>query len=165
MHRVLVEQLTLHRSMTAQDIVKMCYQGCFGIEHLISDMEKAKTYFYSEYAETKEEDLKLYEEISEDFVRVNMASWKYQGKDPDDLFRRFIDSAGYKGNADFMAVLDDCKYTLKVLKETELLDDLELFVSAYFKEGLHAVHHSKVYEEKDNPHYRIVLKRNLVNIK
>lgn len=161
MNRFLKEQLTLHRSMTAQDIVKMCYQGCFGIEHLISDVEKAKAYFYSEYADTAEEDIQLYEEISDDFVRVNMGAWKYQRKSADDLFRRFISSAGYEGNTDFLTMLDECRETLEELEETELLKELNAFLDVYLKTELKAVHHSKTFEKKENPHYRIVLKRNL----
>ena len=41
----LKKQIELHPSMQMQDLVKMCYQAVFGMEHMLSDIEKAREYF------------------------------------------------------------------------------------------------------------------------
>jgi len=50
----LTKQMTAHPCMQPQDIVKMCYQATFGAEHLLSDMDGAKKYFYEEYDECRD---------------------------------------------------------------------------------------------------------------
>ena len=73
----LKEQLKLHPSMQMQDIIKMCYQATFGVEHLLSDTKRAKQYFHQEYTTTPADaSLPLYEAISDEFCRVNLGAWK-----------------------------------------------------------------------------------------
>ena len=46
-------QLEHHPSMQMQDIIKMCYQATFGVEHMLADTERAKNYFTKEAADSE----------------------------------------------------------------------------------------------------------------
>jgi hypothetical protein len=60
----LKKQLELHPSMQMQDLVKMCYKAVFGAEHMLADVERARTYFMQEYDATPASScIPLYEPI------------------------------------------------------------------------------------------------------
>ncbi|MBR6541909.1 MAG: hypothetical protein IKT73_01750, partial [Anaerotignum sp.] len=90
--RYFLEQLHRHPSMKAQDVVKMCYQAAFGAEHLLQDKARAEAYFMKEYEETEAKEMPLFEEISENICRVNLAAWKYHSLPAVWLFRIFAAS-------------------------------------------------------------------------
>ncbi len=69
MNQYLLSQLSLHPSMQPDDIIKLCYQSCYGAEHLLKDVEAAKRYFFLEWESIVAEDKPLYEEISPNYVR------------------------------------------------------------------------------------------------
>jgi hypothetical protein len=72
------EQMKKHPSMQPQDVVKMCYQAAFGAEHLLLDLDVAKSYHEKEYAEVVATKDELYEQISDTVCRINLSAWKAQ---------------------------------------------------------------------------------------
>lgn len=71
------EQMKKHPSMQPQDVVKMCYQAAFGAEHLLLDLDVAKSYLEKEYAEVVATKDELYEQISD--ISINPAMLLHGG--------------------------------------------------------------------------------------
>jgi len=138
----LAQQLVLHPSMQMQDIVKLCYQAAFGAEHLLSNVNKARAYFFEEYARTNASDVPLFERISDDVCRVNLAAWKQAGLPPEWLFNIF--AASMYPREDGAALFFD-------FLQQAGLEPEDIPVAA--------VHHSAAYRAAEQPAYRIVCAR------
>lgn len=127
----------------------------------------------------------LIEYISPDVARVNFVPWIAAGKDKEALFEMFVKSASVQrgGEAQFRKYIDEASCLIKdgasfIDNTTNLDDDKKRFdnqlnigfsdelwgqfLNHYFAEGIHAVHHSKVYEKVEHPAYRIVCVENLI---
>lgn len=155
----LINHINMHPMLQCRDIIKFCFQAAFGAEHLLSDIERAKEYFYKEYDNTPSEEMPLYEELNDDFCRVNIAAWKENGLDKDLLFKIFVDSAkeSHIGNRDEIFLY--FKNVSDVLNASEngiLIKEWETEVARYLETGLIPVHHSDVYRNEYLPSYRVV---------
>lgn len=158
----LKKQLELHPSMQMQDIVKMCYQAVFGVEHMLADVEKAKQYFYQEYDATPANpSLPLYEPISEDFCRINLAAWKARNFAPEELFDLFVSSASYNVSGTRTDLNNCAKAAEKIIAKGLFpfsLEEWKEYYVAYKNNGMHPVHHSDAYRQAEQPAYRLVRK-------
>ncbi len=156
----LKKQIELHPSMQLQDIIKMCYQAVFGVEHMLADVEKARTYFFQEYEATPfNASLPLYEPISENYCRVNLGAWKAKELDAEKLFELFFASAKNKAsgteidfdrcakNAEAVIAKDPFPFSLK---------EWQKYYTSYKANGIHPVHHSDAYRLAEHPAYRLV---------
>lgn len=154
-------QLERHPSMQPQDIVKLCYQAAFGAEHLLLDIDKAKTYFFAEYASISASDNELYEEISPSVCRVNLAAWKLTGMPEKWLFNMFVASTDIQqgGQELFLKYLKLAEETLTNNVVAFTSDEWQTYLKQYKEAGIHAVHHSQIYRENEHPAYRIIDKR------
>lgn len=155
---VLLEQIHMHPSLQPRDVVKLCYQAAFGAEHLLQDLQRAEAYLQKEYAETAAKDILLYEPISEDICRVNLAAWKFHGLPLRWLFRIFVLSAEEKqaGEPRFLEYLQAAERVLQKASVRFSVEDWQKFLQEYLAAGISAVHHSPEYREKEQPAYRIV---------
>ena len=159
----MIETLKYHASkykeMMPQDAVKLIYQNEFGGGHLINDKELFIKRLLSEY-QSIEKDINAlkFEDIGNNIIRVNLKALS-----EDELLNLnevFIKSANlHKGS------LLAFKYKLKLLLDNFYsigfnfsLDDLLEYLEKYKKSGYPMVSHSKVYNEKYKPAYRIILK-------
>ena len=158
MTEYLLEQVNRHPSMQAQDMIKLCYQAAHGAEHLLSDLDAAKTYLEKEYDAVEAEDIALYEVISDQICRVNLAAWKARKLPIEWLFYMFVSSALVNEGAaskftEYLNVADD------LVKQSNVgiaISDWQEYLSEYKEKGMPAVHHSAVYREAERPAYRIV---------
>ena len=157
----LKSQITLHPSIEPRDVVKMCYQAAYGAEHLLSDVEAARTFFEEEYAKTNVTREPLWEQISEEICRVNYGAWKDAGLEPGLLFDIFLSSFG-----------DLCQNQEELLKNLEQAEEVlaeeafdmagwRVFLKEYKASGMKALHYSQNYREHEKPAYRIVRKNKL----
>lgn len=153
----LLEQIQMHPSVQPRDIVKLCYQAAFGAEHLLQDWEKAKQYLQAEYETTAAEELPLYECISDEVCRVNLAAWKFHGLPVEWLFRMFA-AAEKKEQREalFLEYLQRAEQTLPKLPVKFSMEEWQAYLLFYQKEGLHPVHHSPQYRACEHPAYRIL---------
>ena len=158
----LKKQIELHPSMQMQDLVKMCYQAVFGMEHMLSDIEKAREYFFLEYNDTPADPcIPLYEPISENFCRVNLAAWKSRNFSPEELFKLFIDSAKYSVPGTRTDLNNCAKAAEKLIRKGLLnfsLEEWKEYYVAYKNNGMHPVHHSDAYRQAERPAYRLIQK-------
>ncbi len=148
------EQLRLHPAMQPQDVFKLCYQAAQGAEHLLTDTTRAHAYFDQEYAVTPADAaLPLFESISPDIARVNIAAWKAAELPSEWLFRMFAHTASVPMGGDDL--LEAC------LTEAAAVLALSMpgwrdALSAWRDKGMPALHHSEEYRAQERPAYRIV---------
>ncbi len=150
-------QLTAHPAMQPQDVIKLCYQAARGAEHLLADENRARSYFLAEYAATPAAEGPLFEDISPDVVRGNLAAWKSEGLPPEWLFRMFLHTARIESGSG--GLLDSYIAKAGAILTERLpfpLSDWEAALSRWREAGMPAVHHSDAYREAEKPAYRIV---------
>ncbi|MBE6991305.1 MAG: hypothetical protein E7430_01830 [Ruminococcaceae bacterium] len=144
-------QLETHPAMTAQDIVKLCYQAAYGPGHLLADVRRAEEYFDAEFKDVAAVNVPLVESISDDYCRINLGAWKNTSMPSKWLFELFRLSAdGAEKNE---------KLLLKYLETAAKYIEDEEFLVKYEANGMPAVHHSDIYRETENPSYRVVDRR------
>ena len=157
----LLEQIRMHPAMQPQDIWKLCYQAAFGPEHLLNDLQRAKEYLEKEYEATAAAAVPLYEPISDEVCRVNLAAWKFHGLPVAWLFRLFAASCRKRahGEAMFRAYLQRAEEMLSVASVGFSRGAWEDYVRSRKEAGLSPVHHSDFYRQQENPAYRIADRR------
>ena len=143
--------------MEAQDIVKQCYQGAFGAEHILQDEKKAWRYLCDEFETcTEAVDVQINEPIIEfispDVCRINLRAWKNMSLTPEHLFEIFVKSVKNmkKDEELFMSYLKQAGEIVPF--KTEFWE----FVENYKQGALSPVHHSKAYKQWNNPAYRVI---------
>ena len=153
----LTEQLNRHPSMQPQDVVKMCYQAAYGAEHLLSDLERAKTYLQKEYDQVEPSSEPLYEQISDKVCRINLAGWKEKKLPIEWLFRMFVASCKVEESAEqqFLEYLQEAEQVVCSANVGFSMKDWEQYLKEYKNAGMPSVHHSEQYRENEHPAYRI----------
>lgn len=158
----LKKQIELHPSMQMQDVIKMCYQAVFGAEHMLTDIEKARQYFFQEYEATPASfSIPLYEPISEDFCRINLAAWKARELNPEELFELFVSSAKYNVPGTRTDLNNCAKSAEQLIAKGSFPFSLEEWREcyvAYKNNGMLPVHHSEAYRLAEHPAYRLIRK-------
>lgn len=147
----LLAQLQLHPAIQPRDVIKLCYQAARGAEHLLADQARARAYFDQEYAATPADAAQpLFEAISDDVCRVNLAAWKAASLPAEWLFRMFAHTASVPmGGAELLE-----QYIAEVAASA--LPGWEEALAAWKAAGMPAVHHSERYRAAEKPAYRIV---------
>ncbi|MBE5810681.1 MAG: hypothetical protein E7318_07075 [Clostridiales bacterium] len=149
----LQEQRRLHASMQPQDVIKLCYQAARGAEHLLADTTRARAYFDQEYAATPANaSLPLFENISDNVARVNIAAWKAADLPAEWLFRMFVRTASVPMGG--MTLLE--QYIAEASAIVSDLPGWDETLAAWRAAGMPAVHHSEAYRAGEHPAYRIV---------
>ena len=158
-YRYIIEDyMNDHEIMKATDLLKLCYQGCYGPQHLMKDLESAKRYFCEEYRAVVPCEGKLFEKISPSYIRVHMGSYKMANLSPEWLFEMFVctmeDMEEQKESLEEVfllieEVLGQGEYPVSVEEWKKCSED-------YLKGESAPVHHSEEYREAENPHYRVV---------
>lgn len=152
----LLEQLSKHPAMQAQDLVKLSYHAACGADHLLRDLDEARAYFLAEYENTHPAEGDLYEPVSGDFARVNIAQWKQRGLKADWLFKLFCLSAVHDENSR-EKLLQNIRTVECMLSHTHISRvEWDEYITDYVNQGLPAVHHSDVYRQAERPAYRLV---------
>lgn len=159
----IIRHLSDHPSTRPQDLIKLCYQAAFGAEHLLSDLSLAREWLERELNEVEAEDIPLYENISDEICRVNLAAWKHRGLPADRLFELFAASAQIAdgGEEALAQALDAAQRVVGQGLAGFSVDEWQAFLDEYRGNGIRAVHHSPQYRESEKTSYRIV-KRELL---
>ena len=152
----ILQQYERHPSMQPQDVVKLCYQAARGAEHLLMDIDGARAYFNEEYENTGANETELFEPISDEFARVNLAAWKNSALPGEWLFNMF--SCGLVqlpgGEERLRENLEKAGTIISAFDFS--LESWEEYISDYYKKGMPALHHSEEYRRAERPAYRIV---------
>ena len=147
------EQLCLHPSMQPRDVIKLCYQAARGAEHLLADTARARVYFDQEYAATPADAAPpLFEPLSENVARVNIAAWKAANLPAEWLFRMFVHTASVPMGGETLLG----QYIAEASSIVSDLPGWDDTLAAWREAGMPAVHHSEAYRAGEHPAYRIV---------
>ena len=148
-----------------QDAYKLIYQSVFGIEHLLTDVEAAKSYLEREIDAVVADDAEaMLESIAPDgaVVRLNLRPYKFHRGDVDRLFEAMRRSAELISGSrdDFVQLWGAFKQAVR----HNMLDfnpaELAAFDHLVHCENYPPKHHSPAYREANQPAYR-VLKREI----
>lgn len=153
-----------------RDVYKNFMQDFFGPGHILADTEASDRYLRYELTETSSFDGPLYERTGYkgNFYRVNLSLIK-DGIIPYDLyFKAFVESVQGIVPPDGDEWMKTWALIDKVIKEKKLhfpneeTDRADL--AQQFAEGDYIVHHSQLYNDSVNFHYRIFSRDNFENI-
>ena len=147
----LKRHLQKYPKMQIQDIIKLHLQGMLGPSHLINDVERLKQNLHREYEQIKDSTYvyEMYEEISDDFIRVNLKPYYEKYKSFDLLIEGFKLSNNL--DVDYESFIQEIT-NLKDVENAEFIDE-------YLKKGNYLMSHSSIYKENYFPHYLIVNKK------
>lgn len=157
--RIVAEQLMLHPSMQPRDLCKLCYQAARGGDHLLTDLAAARAYLEAELGSVAAEEIPLCEPISSEYVRVNLAAWKAEGRSSEELFEFFARGGGRCGDVEFYLAVAERVWC----QSGRSSKALSAFLKEYRWAGCPALHHSEEYRRAERPAYR-VLRRELLDI-
>lgn len=157
--QILEAHLKRYPLMEPQDFGKLVFQGEFGPEHMVSDGQQAESFLIEEWMELSRDRMDSNrQDKQEPVVQVSESMCRFP-----------LSSCGFADEARLLAHLftttaGECRGTTEGLEEKlELLKALripgmEAWVAAWKQEGYPPVHHSQVYREVYQPHYRLVRK-------
>lgn len=161
-HRLVEYHQRHKKSLLAQDVYKMLYQGSFGVEHLLDDTSHVKSYLLTELAkmDTADRGESLMEPVSTsgEIIRVNLRPFKKLNLDPASLVRVMVRSAEkttpdtvvFRRNwVEFNSLIRYGMLNMPV----EGMAELDARVASG---DFSPVHHSKEYDEANAPAYRVV---------
>ena len=155
----LKHQASLHPSMTAQDGVKLCFQAAFGAEHLLTDPAQARAALWAEFTQILPRQIEIFEPLSVEYSRCNLAAWKYWQLPLEGLFQIFQRSAAEK-REDAGPLFMDYLQIVTACVEQGLLpfnrEEWRSYLDCYLAGGVRPVHHSETYRQKEKPAYRVI---------
>lgn len=154
------EYIDNHEILTCQDLLKFCYQGCYGPNHLLTERESAHKYFMEEYQSVVPAEGDMIERISENYVRINLTAYKYQDLPAEWLFAMFCESMAEKeSQEEIVAYFEVVQMVLTESGKEDLAKEWEVCTHRYLENGQETVHHSEEYRHTEKPHYRIILSK------
>lgn len=172
LRRLIQWHLYRHKNLEIQDVYKMLFQGVFGAEHLLNDVERAKAYLEEEWRRVPaDKNVVLIEPVSVDgkINRVNIQRCKAEGIDRQALWEAFYASVSHV-HAD-KNEFEKTWVTFAELCRTEswpfLANEVTAFGQDTKSENWPAKHHTSAYREVNYPAYRVLLKsefNNIINI-
>lgn len=149
---------------TLQDIYKGRFQDVFGPAHILTNREAVKNYIQHELKTATQLEGPAYEPCSwqGNFLRVNL-SVIAQGKlSVDELTDALMESAeGIDTTLTQKFVNDwqDIQQTVRtIIPELKGFSKDSLYLDSLLKEKQYVVHHSRMFNEHYQPHYRIIRK-------
>jgi len=152
--------LTLHQRVALQDVYKLFYQGVFGAEHLLKDVDAARRYLETEWQTVAPDPSKpLLEPVSTDggVVRVNIARCKVEGISCESVWFAFLHSNVFRGDVEAFKSL--WLEFINLCRQKRLPFDSDQAVN-YFNEmearRFPVQHHSENYRIFNRPAYRVV---------
>lgn len=143
---------------TIQDFIKLLYQAVLGSAHLVVSVQDNYAYLLKEYESISyDENHVLYEEISEDLVRVHLeAIPKQHLKTMHTLFMKSVHVSASKD-----ALFETFNEVEKGIEEGYIPFEMQEWQNAikeYKKIGCPVVSHTPLFRENYHPHYRLMKK-------
>lgn len=155
---VMKAHLAKYPKMQPEDCAKLIYQSEFAGEHMISSRERSLEWIKQELAETAPYPGEVYEDIGSGIARLHLGAAKHRGMTPEEINERFVSSAksacgSREGQMEKLALLEElCREGCTSFS----MDDLQIFLEGYMAEGCPSLHHSQIYRNEYDPHYRVV---------
>ncbi len=138
-----------------QDLLKFCYQAAFGGRHILEDPMRAREALIREWERVSPEDEPLCSMLSDSACRISLKAWKKHGLPIAWLWNLFFASASAEtegAEERFLSYLSEATEKQRVFSDRAWRE----YLDAYFREGIHPVHHSEQSRERFAPAYRVV---------
>jgi len=161
MKEILQKEIQKYPKMEIQDIYKFIHQAAMGSEHAVKDTTAVREWMKNEIAGLKFDRLEnLIDTISPGgkIVRINLRPYLKAGYDTEKLLNSFIKTANeFKGSTKnlkkyikaVLQLINDGRINFQKEEAKKFFDEMKI-------KKYPAVHHSKKYEEKYSPAYRVV---------
>lgn len=151
--------VNLHPGCALQDIYKLFYQGVFGAEHLLGDIDMARRYLETEWQTVAPNpSIPLLEPVSTDakVVRVNIARCKSEGISCERVWHAFLHSNVLKGDVEtfktvWLEFIDLCRQQRLPFDSDQAVKYLTEMQTRQFP----VQHHSEDYRTFNKPAYRV----------
>lgn len=155
-------QLRIYPKSTLQDLYKHFFQDYFGPGHIVSDTTSAGAYLDRELASSEQMPGAYYEPTGYlgNFYRVNLSVIKEGIFSRDVFFDAFIRSV-----SDIQTITIE-EWEKEWMQIDSVIQSMNLSLANYaedreaifslLKQGKYVMHHSKIFSEAYDPHYRII---------
>ena len=142
---------------TLQDIYKSFFQDNFGPGHAVPDSAQAASWLRGELAKVERLDVQLYEPTgyNGNYYRVSLAAVASGKLQQDALLSAFLRSVRAVQPSEVEAWVQEWAQIQSVIATIEA--DAKA-IKEMLATGHYAVHHSRLYNEHYEPHYRIIAK-------
>jgi hypothetical protein len=173
---VLKRQMELHEGVTFIDLLKFLYQSSMGPFHLFEMMDEnhMMNWIKKNLQDADPSEGPLVEELyGGKWVRLNLGAYKKKrGSDYRNLFEVLMKSRSMKKGQlkEFEELQEKLVNTLRkrtikpVTNELRILLLVEDFMKRYKENGYPAIHHSKVYMQKNDSEYLVVPRSSLARL-
>lgn len=157
---ILLDQVRLHPSMRAGDLVKLIYQNEFGCGHLIDNPDAALARLKDELKMTPyAPETPLFEPIGNDLTRLNLGAFPRSGLAEETLGVMFI----YTANT-VSGTRERFEEKLSLLREMVrggeitccTARELDEYLAEYARAGYPPVSHTPAYRAAEKPAYRVL---------
>jgi aminoglycoside phosphotransferase (APT) family kinase protein/ribosomal protein S18 acetylase RimI-like enzyme len=157
---VILNEIQTHPLATELDILKLIYQSEFGPGHFIKSKEAAYNYLEEECKDLKLNDKELFEEVSDNLVRVNLSTYLAKYGDIKKLSEIFYLSSLYiKGDRNlFLLKIEAFKRMIKMKQLNFSVSIVDELINELKQNDYAPFSHSRIYKENYDPHYRIIKK-------
>ncbi len=159
------QQMERYPLSTLQDIYKNFFQSRFGPGHIVSDTTNAGAYLRKELTLVQDLDVPLYETCAENdtYYRVALAAIKSGAVSYEAYFGAFIRSVTALPEVNVSDWTKEWRKIENTIRGMHLnLPEYEKDVSAIeevLAQGKYAIHHSRLYHDTYQPHYRLMEKK------
>ena len=160
--KLISEEFQLHPKAELIDYYKLFFQGTFGPEHIIQNLNSAYNFLKIEIENNTIFEKEFYQNISylNSFYRVNLSTVKKGIISLDELFHAFLNSRRLENTISEKEWLEEWNSILKIILEMNIpIKNLKNQIECLQKkinDNELCFHHSKIYKEKYHPHYRII---------
>ena len=163
-HTAVERMLSDYPASTLQDIYKSFFQDNFGPGHAVPDSAQAAAWLRGELAKVERLDVPLYEPTgyNGNYYRVSLAAVASGKVQQDALLSAFLRSVRAVQPSEVEAWGQEWAQIESVIAAMELqlpgYDADAKAIKEMLATGHYAVHHSRLYNEHYEPHYRIIAK-------
>lgn len=158
-------EMARYPQATLIDIYKFFFQGAFGPGHMIPNAAAARQYLERELSNAADNDSVLWHPVgyTEEYYRIHLAAVHEGRVSADDLLQAFVASA----NAASPPSLEEWRLEWRLISDVleSQRGQLTTFhadrarLEEMLERGESVVHHSEIFEEKYQPHYRVIHRR------
>lgn len=164
METFVADFLLKYPEATLQDIYKGNFQDKFGPAHLLSDREAVKNYILDEIKNAETLEGEAYQPCGwqSRFYQVNLSLIRDRKVSVDDFADAFMASANGIDTtltASWLQEWEELQHaTRNVSPNLKGFAEDSIRIGQLLKEGKYVVHHSRVFNQHYQPHYRIIRK-------
>lgn len=160
MNKYLLDFYAKYPVSTAQDYLKLLFQAEYGCEHIMGSY--VLDYINSELPDSNNADTQLVEPISDEYCRVHLSEFKRKGYFGEVLAKCMLMVKSSGNNDQLNAQIDNFLQLVDSGAINLNSNDAHSLVEKYRELGCPPVHHSEVFRNAYQPHYRVIYRKHAI---